>query len=114
MEKYEKEEEKDDKDIVKDQEMTDITEDNIEKLEEKLETAYSDQKNLFLIVFQHFIMLLSEHIQSCESQNKSFKNHWFRWCIGRLQQIFFEVNYYFQSFFLKKSLSSFLSFFKAS
>ena len=51
MEKYEKEEEKDDKDIVKDQEMTDITEDNIEKLEEKLETAYSDQKNLFLIVF---------------------------------------------------------------
>ncbi|RWS16426.1 nuclear cap-binding protein subunit 1-like protein [Dinothrombium tinctorium] len=65
-------------------------EEMVEKLEEKLESAQSDQKNLFLIIFQRFIMLLSEHIQSCESQNKSFKNLWFRWMIGRLQQVFFE------------------------
>ncbi|RWS23790.1 nuclear cap-binding protein subunit 1-like protein, partial [Leptotrombidium deliense] len=66
------------------------TEEVVEKLEEKLESAQSDQKNLFLIVFQRFIMLLSEHIQSCESQGKTFKNYWFRWMIGRLQQMFFE------------------------
>ena len=62
----------------------------IEKLEERYENAQSEQKNLFLTIFQRFIMLLSEHIQSCESQSRSFKNHWFRWCIGRLQQIFYE------------------------
>ena len=62
----------------------------IEKLEERYENAQSEQKNLFLIIFQRFIMLLSEHIQTCESQSRSFKNHWFRWCIGRLQQIFYE------------------------
>jgi nuclear cap-binding protein subunit 1 len=60
-------------------------------MEERLESAQSDQKNLFLIIFQRFIMLLSEHIQRYESQGKSFKNHWFRWTIGRLQQVFFEV-----------------------
>jgi nuclear cap-binding protein subunit 1 len=69
----------------------DNLEKKIEKLEEKLENVQSDQKNLFLIIFQRFIMLLSEHIQSCEIKGKSFKNHWFRWCIGRLQQIFYEV-----------------------
>lgn len=67
------------------------TEEMIERMEERLESAQSDQKNLFLIIFQRFIMLLSEHIQRCESQGKSFKNHWFRWTIGRLQQVFFEV-----------------------
>ena len=65
-------------------------EDRIEKLEEKYENAQSEQKNLFLTIFQRFIMLLSEHIQTCESKGRSFKNHWFRWCIGRLQQIFYE------------------------
>lgn len=65
-------------------------EDRIEKLEEKYENAQSEQKNLFLTIFQRFIMLLSEHIQSHESKGRSFKNHWFRWCIGRLQQIFYE------------------------
>ena len=84
--------------------MSDISEESIEKMEEKLETAYSDQKNLFLIVFQHFIMLLSEHIQNCESQNKSFKNHWFRWCIGRLQQVFFEVTLFYLQLSRNKKL----------
>lgn len=65
-------------------------EDRIEKLEERYENAQSEQKNLFLTIFQRFIMLLSEHIQTCESKGRSFKNHWFRWCIGRLQQIFYE------------------------
>lgn len=65
-------------------------EDRIEKLEERFENAQSEQKNLFVTIFQRFIMLLSEHIQTCEMQGRSFKNHWFRWCIGRLQQIFYE------------------------
>lgn len=81
---------KDEKDIKEEKEVEPSNEEAIESLEEKVETALSDQKNLFLIVFQHFIMILSEHIQTCEAKGRSFKNHWFRWCIGRLQQVFFE------------------------
>ena len=38
------------------------TEEQVEKLEERLEAAQADQKNLFLIIFQRFIMILSEHL----------------------------------------------------
>lgn len=68
------------------------TEEMVERIEERLDHALSEQKNLFLIIFQHFIMVLSEHIRNCEEQGKSFKTHWFKWMIGRLQQMFFEVN----------------------
>ena len=69
-----------------------MTEDEeIERFEEKLEVALREQQELFLIIFQNFITQLSEHIRGCESKGKSFKTHWFRWCIGRLQQTFFEV-----------------------
>lgn len=64
----------------------------IEKLEEKLDSALNEQKNLFLIIFQRFIMILTEHIQSCEAQGKSFRNYWHFWALSRLQEIFFRVN----------------------
>lgn len=38
------------------------SEEMVEKMEEKLEAANVDQKRLFLIVFQRFIMILSEHL----------------------------------------------------
>lgn len=64
----------------------------VEKLEEKLESLKNEQKNLFLIIFQRFIMILTEHIQSCEAQGTSFRNYWFFWTLSRLQEVFFEVN----------------------
>jgi nuclear cap-binding protein subunit 1 len=68
------------------------SEDKIERMEEVLDTYQSELKNLFLIIFQRFIMLLSDHIQKCEAQGKTFKNYWFRWIIGRLQQVLFEFH----------------------
>lgn len=66
----------------------------IEKLEEKLDSALNEQKNLFLIIFQRFIMILTEHIQSCEAQGKSFRNYWHFWALSRLQEIFFRYDQY--------------------
>lgn len=71
-----------------------ITYETIEKLEEKLDSARNEQKNLFLIIFQRFIMILTEHIQSCEAQGESFRNYWFFWTLSRLQEVFFEYNEY--------------------
>ena len=67
------------------------TEDQVDKMEEKLEAAQADQKNLFLIVFQRFIMILSEHIALCDTDGINFNTAWYRWTIGRLQQVFMQV-----------------------
>lgn len=63
----------------------------VEKMEEKLEAANVDQKRLFLIVFQRFIMILSEHLVRCDTDGRDFDTDWYRWTIGRLQQVFLMV-----------------------
>lgn len=42
-------------------------EEQIERLQEKVESAQSEQKNLFLVIFQRFIMILTEHLVRCET-----------------------------------------------
>lgn len=67
------------------------SEEMVEKMEEKLEAANVDQKRLFLIVFQRFIMILSEHLVRCDTDGQDFDTDWYRWTIGRLQQVFLLV-----------------------
>ena len=69
-----------------------INYETIEKLEEKLDSLQSEQKNLFLIILQRFIMILTEHIQSCEAEGKSFRNYWYFWTMSRLQEVLFLVS----------------------
>ncbi|XP_056648176.1 nuclear cap-binding protein subunit 1 [Diorhabda carinulata] len=64
------------------------TEEMVERMEEKLELAHTHQKNLFLIIFQRFIMILSEHLVRCDTDGKDYSTHWYKWTIGRLQQVF--------------------------
>ncbi|KAH0999365.1 nuclear cap-binding protein subunit 1 [Dendroctonus ponderosae] len=64
------------------------SEEMVERMEEKLEAAQADQKNLFLIIFQRFIMILSEHLVRCDTDGKDYNTHWYKWTIGRLQQVF--------------------------
>merc|ERR1711936_1524244 len=64
------------------------SEEVVEKLEERLEAAQADQKNLFLIIFQRFIMILSEHLFRCDTDGIDFKTPWYKSTNGRLQQIF--------------------------
>uniref|UniRef100_A0A182FS60 MIF4G-like type 2 domain-containing protein n=2 Tax=Anopheles albimanus TaxID=7167 RepID=A0A182FS60_ANOAL len=64
------------------------TEEQVERMEEKLEAAYVDQKRLFLIIFQRFIMILSEHLVKCDTDGREYNTDWYRWTIGRLQQVF--------------------------
>ncbi|KAH7962233.1 hypothetical protein HPB52_014949 [Rhipicephalus sanguineus] len=66
------------------------TEEMVERMEEKLEATQSDLKNLFLIIFQRFIMTLTEHIGQCEVEGTNFQTYWFRWTLGRLQEVFFQ------------------------
>ncbi|XP_044735085.1 nuclear cap-binding protein subunit 1 isoform X2 [Chrysoperla carnea] len=64
------------------------TEEVVERMEERLEAAQADQKNLFLIIFQRFIMILSEHLVRSDTDGRDYNTHWYKWTIGRLQQVF--------------------------
>ncbi|XP_071450272.1 nuclear cap-binding protein subunit 1 [Hetaerina americana] len=64
------------------------SEEMVERMEERLEAAQADQKNLFLIIFQRFIMILSEHLVRSDTDGRDFNTYWYRWTIGRLQQVF--------------------------
>ena len=45
------------------------TEESVEKLEERLEAAQADQKNLFLIIFQRFVdAIISDMSDHCDHQ----------------------------------------------
>ncbi|KAI8035498.1 hypothetical protein M5D96_011721, partial [Drosophila gunungcola] len=64
------------------------SEEVVERMEEKLEAANVNQKRLFLIVFQRFIMILSEHLLRSDTDGRDPDTDWYRWTIGRLQQVF--------------------------
>ncbi|XP_053424083.1 nuclear cap-binding protein subunit 1 isoform X2 [Nycticebus coucang] len=65
-------------------------EEQIERLQEKVESAQSEQKNLFLVIFQRFIMILTEHLVRCETDGTTVLTPWYKNCIERLQQIFLQ------------------------
>uniref|UniRef100_A0A8C5RIB5 MIF4G domain-containing protein n=1 Tax=Laticauda laticaudata TaxID=8630 RepID=A0A8C5RIB5_LATLA len=65
-------------------------EEQIERLQEKVELAQSEQKNLFLVIFQRFIMILTEHLAQSEAGGIDVITPWYKNCIGRLQQIFLQ------------------------
>ncbi|CAG2063504.1 unnamed protein product, partial [Timema podura] len=48
------------------------TEEMVERMEECQETAQANQKNLFLIIFQRFIMILSEHLVRSDTDGRDF------------------------------------------
>ncbi|XP_056328495.1 nuclear cap-binding protein subunit 1 isoform X2 [Danio aesculapii] len=94
-EKLEKQQSKKQRDSGDEEEMEKNSEDEdgqleeqIEKLQEKVEAAQSEQKNLFLVIFQRFIMLLTEHLVRCETAGTDINTSWYKSCIERLQQIF--------------------------
>ncbi|GAB0210369.1 hypothetical protein GRJ2_003502700 [Grus japonensis] len=68
-------------------------EEQIERLQERVESAQSEQKNLFLVIFQRFIMLLTEHLVRCETGGIDVFTPWYKSCIERLQQIFLQGEY---------------------
>lgn len=40
-------------------------------------------------------MILSEHLVKCDTDDKPFDTYWYKYTIGRLQQVFLAVSLYF-------------------
>lgn len=64
------------------------TEEMVERMEEKLELVQNQQKRLFLIIFQRFIIILTDHLARCESEGIDYQTPWYKWVIERLQEVF--------------------------
>uniref|UniRef100_UPI00358EA7C0 nuclear cap-binding protein subunit 1 isoform X1 n=2 Tax=Myxine glutinosa TaxID=7769 RepID=UPI00358EA7C0 len=67
-----------------------LVEEQVDRLQERLEAAQSEQKNLFLVIFQRFIMILTEHLVRCETTGTDIHTPWYNNCIQRLQQTFLQ------------------------
>ncbi|CAF0777146.1 unnamed protein product [Didymodactylos carnosus] len=57
-------------------------------IEERYQHGCDQQKKLYLIIFQRFIMSLSDYLNECENKNIDHNTPWFKWIIERLQDIF--------------------------
>lgn len=55
-----------------------------------LKNSLSNPSN-FVLPFQRFIMILTEHLVRCETEGTSVLTPWYKNCIERLQQIFLQV-----------------------
>ncbi|WAR00785.1 NCBP1-like protein [Mya arenaria] len=64
------------------------TEEMVERMEERLELVQNQQKRLFLIIFQRFIIILTDHLARCESESMDYQTPWYKWVIERLQEVF--------------------------
>lgn len=64
------------------------TEEMVERMEERLELVQNQQKRLFLIIFQRFIIILTDHLAKCEGEGIDYQTPWYKWIIERLQEVF--------------------------
>ena len=53
---------------------------------------FENFNNNFPFFPQRFIMILSEHFLRCDTDGIEFKTAWYRWTVGRLQQVFMMVS----------------------
>nr|CAB3264226.1 nuclear cap-binding protein subunit 1-A-like [Phallusia mammillata] len=63
-------------------------EEDIQKMKEQVDTASGEQKKLFLIIFQRFIMILSDHLARSAGLHKNYNTSWYKNTIERLKEIF--------------------------
>lgn len=78
----------------------------LDELTEKLENAQRTQKQIFLIVFQRFIMILTEHIVRSEQQQLDVNTQWFKYTTERLREVL--ITNYVQVFQYLSSLETLL------
>lgn len=46
-------------------------------------------------------MILSEHLVKCDTDDKPFDTYWYKYTIGRLQQVFLAVSIIINLYFIK-------------
>lgn len=68
------------------------TEENIERIEEMVDSAQNDAKAHLQLIVSKTVQAIVSHIQMSEMKGIKFKDQWLRWMLHRLQQILYEVS----------------------
>lgn len=58
------------------------------ELDAKIEKADAAYQELIFHIFEMFSNILGSHIKECETASKSYMDNWFRWIVGRMQQVY--------------------------
>lgn len=64
-----------------------ILETRVEELEEKVEECMRTQKNMFLVICQRMIVLLTEHLSTCDQESMDYETTWFLTTLDNFRQL---------------------------
>ncbi|OQV15750.1 Nuclear cap-binding protein subunit 1 [Hypsibius exemplaris] len=64
-----------------------MEEDATEALEEAHDRSLSQQKNMFLVIFQRFVMAFTDHLEQPGQKTKATESMWWKTAIGHMQYI---------------------------
>ena len=67
-------------------------EDQVEEMEDKVEECVRTQKDMFLIICQRMIGVLTEHLSTCDLEGVDYETTWFFSTIDNFRQILFQVH----------------------
>jgi len=57
------------------------------QIKETLDNVLKEQKAMFLILFQRFCMVLSDHLQQCDTEKREANDYWFVRTSGHLREV---------------------------
>ena len=69
---------------------SDIMQRQLAEFDGKIEASRSGHIELVLQVFGMLADLLDEHIKKCAAANTSFMDNFYRWIVGRMQEVYYE------------------------
>ena len=63
----------------------------VEALEEKVEDCARTQKDMFLVICQRMITVLTEHLSSCDQEGVDYETTWFLSSLDNFRQLLVQV-----------------------
>ena len=63
----------------------------VEELEEKVEGCVRMQKDMFLVICQQMISVLTEHLSTCDQEGVDYETTWFLATLDNFRQLLIQV-----------------------
>ena len=63
----------------------------VEEMEEKVENCVRTQKDMFLVICQRMISVLTEHLSTCDQEGVDYETTWFLATLDNFRQLLVQV-----------------------
>lgn len=70
-----------------------ILEKEVDELEEKVEEWVRTQKDVFLVICQRMISVLTEHLSTCDQEGVDYETTWFLSTVDNFRQLLVQVGW---------------------